>query len=87
MQLQGRRLEGKMKCSEFKKLIFEYMENELDLETRRNCEFHILTCEDCLKYLKEFIKSVEMLRQLEEINVPAELDKKIKTGGNVKTSV
>ena len=67
-----------MKCSEFNKLIFDYMENELDFKTKKDFESHVLTCENCLKDLSESAKSVELFRQLKEITVPAELDKKIK---------
>jgi len=67
-----------MRCSEFKKLIFDYMENELDFKIKRDFESHLVTCENCLKDLKESSKSVKLFRQLKEISVPAELDKKIK---------
>lgn len=68
-----------MKCSEFKKLIFDYMENELDFKTKNDFKLHVSTCKNCLQDLEEFSKSVELLRQLKEITLPVELDEKIKT--------
>ncbi|GBD99995.1 hypothetical protein BMS3Abin07_02042 [bacterium BMS3Abin07] len=66
-----------MNCPEFKKLIFEYMEKEMDNVTKKEFQLHLSTCKDCERDLMEIAKAVSLFRRLKKIAVPEALDSKI----------
>lgn len=55
-----------MKCSKAKKLISEYIDDELDAKKASSLRDHIEACPDCQKFLKDFQKITDQAKDLEE---------------------
>lgn len=64
-------------CLELFEKLSEYIDQELESETRRHVEAHVaecLTCSECLQTLKQ---TIALCRQTEEQSVPAAFSRKL----------
>ncbi len=55
----------------------EYLDGTADTEERPEIEAHLKTCEKCRNALVELRKTVEHVRQVEEVEPPAWMARKI----------
>lgn len=46
-----------MTCDEFKNRIVDLFDNEVDLQTKSECEKHIAECDACKAYYEEMIET------------------------------
>jgi len=53
-----------MKCSQVKKRLSAFMDNELDGTTSDTVEEHLATCYECLKYLQELTEVDDLVSSL-----------------------
>ena len=59
-----------MTCEEVRELLSSYIDGELDPNTRDALETHIKSCRECEAELAGLRHTVEMLKSLEEVEVP-----------------
>jgi anti-sigma factor RsiW len=52
---------GDITCREFVELVTEYLENQLDSETRGRFEQHVAVCPGCARYLEQIRASSRVL--------------------------
>jgi anti-sigma factor RsiW len=64
---------GDMTCRQFVELVTDYLENELDHDTRRRFETHVAGCPGCARYLDQIRETQRALGRvrLEPISTPA----------------
>ena len=66
-------------CSDTERLLFEFVEGDLDADTKRKLEIHISDCPPCLEYLETYERTIEVTHQhgLPPVEIPAELQAKL----------
>jgi hypothetical protein len=57
-----------MRCDEFRELLDEYIDNELDEIKKKQMDLHILSCEECRKEYEFTLEILELAR--EEVELP-----------------
>lgn len=67
-----------MRCSEARKLISDYVDNNLKTSQRASLEQHLHSCPGCQQLLKDFQGIVKSAKELEEFSPSDQLWKKIK---------
>jgi len=63
----------RLRCREVSELLAAYVDGELPPERHRAVEFHLSDCPDCWAYLGTYRQTVELGRDLREIEMPAEV--------------
>lgn len=53
-----------MKCTDFKNLIDDYCDNELNEELKAGCDKHLSSCPDCSSFLAEQNEMIESLKDM-----------------------
>ena len=66
-------------CSDTERLLFEFVEGELDPETKRKLEIHISDCPPCLEYLNTYQRTITLTHEhgLPPVEIPPELQQKL----------
>lgn len=67
-----------MRCSKARKLISDYVDDNLDPKKNSTLERHLEACPDCEMFLKDFQRIVESAKELEKISPSAQAWLKIK---------
>jgi len=65
-------------CKEIAALIFDYLNNELSLSTKREFEAHLRICPDCVNFLNTYKKTVKLSRTLRYETLPDEVRKNVR---------
>lgn len=67
-------------CWRTKKLLYEYVESELDQETQHKLEEHLSDCSSCLQYVKSYRQIIELTHEhcLPETPMPPALKQKLR---------
>jgi anti-sigma factor RsiW len=67
-------------CRRTKKLLYEYVEGELNEDTERKLEGHLGDCPACLQYVKSYRQIIELTHKhcLPEIPIPPALKQKLR---------
>lgn len=52
-----------MKCKEITDFIMAYLDNELEVETRRTFEYHLGKCPACVTFLDSYKRSISLGRE------------------------
>jgi anti-sigma factor RsiW len=66
-------------CSDTERLLFEFVQGELDPETQRKFEIHISDCPPCLEYIETYRRTIALTREhgLPPVEMPHELQDKL----------
>jgi hypothetical protein len=66
-------------CTQTKKLLYEFVENELSRDIHQKLENHLSDCPGCLEYVKSYRRTVELTHHhgLSETPMPPELRQKL----------
>jgi anti-sigma factor RsiW len=66
-------------CSDTERLLFEFVEGDLDPETKRKLEMHISDCPPCIKYIEGYERTIALTREhgLPPVEMPSELQDKL----------
>lgn len=64
-------------CNSIKKQLSAYIDNELTSDERLKIKGHLDTCQDCAEELDALKKSIEHLQNLDKVNPPPWLTKKV----------
>lgn len=67
-----------MKCSKARKMINDYMDDNLDPKKNATLERHLESCPDCQMFLKDFQRIVKSAQELEDVSPSAQTWLKIK---------
>lgn len=62
-----------MKCRDFDLLLCDYVDDQLDIESRRELDEHRIECSSCAEALADAELGLSLLRQAEPVEVPPEL--------------
>ena len=60
-----------MKCSKARKMISDYVDDNLDAEKKSTLESHLRDCPDCQEVLRDLQRIAESVKELEEFSPPA----------------
>ncbi len=63
-----------MDCEQARKLIMEFLYDELPSESAAELQEHLGGCKNCLKYKAEIQQTLESLDQVEDIRTPVDLE-------------
>jgi hypothetical protein len=58
------------KCTEYKEMIYEYIDNELDSNLLTEFEDHIKICLSCKVELDEYVQTLKLINSIEEEELP-----------------
>jgi hypothetical protein len=61
------------RCSEVLSLLADYLERRLPADVHARLEHHLGDCSTCVKYLKTYQSTVELLGSLRDTDLPPEL--------------
>ena len=66
-------------CSDTDRLLFEFVEGELDPETQKKFEMHVSDCPPCLRYIETYRRTINLTHThgLSEVEMPRELQDKL----------
>jgi anti-sigma factor RsiW len=66
-------------CTRTKKLLYEFVEGELDPQTHQKLEQHLSDCGGCLEYVNSYRRTIVLTHHhgLPEAPMPAELKQKL----------
>ena len=66
-------------CARTKKLLYEFVEGELNQPTQQKLEQHLSDCPGCLEYVKSYRRTIELTHHhcLPETPMPPELIQKL----------
>jgi anti-sigma factor RsiW len=69
-----------VECQRTKKLLYEYVEGELNQETQHKLETHLGDCPACLQYVKSYRQIIELTHKhcLPETQMPPALKQKLR---------
>jgi uncharacterized membrane protein YphA (DoxX/SURF4 family) len=63
----------RLRCRDVSDLLSAYVDGELPYQHRSAVEFHIADCPDCWAYLVTYRQTVELGRELSDLDMPAEM--------------
>ena len=63
----------KLSCYDVNTFLAGYLEGSIDEPTRREFETHIEKCQNCRKYFDQYRATVDMVKTVEPIAIPAEI--------------
>ena len=66
-------------CAEVVKLVTDYADGRLSAEERRRFEEHVSICPPCRAFLDQMRRTVELVGELREEDVPAEIEQQLLT--------
>jgi hypothetical protein len=66
-------------CRDVVELLFDYLEEGLDLDTRVALERHFQDCASCVAYLRTYERSRWLARNVARTHTPAELPEHLRT--------
>lgn len=71
---------GGMPCSDVHKLLFDYVQGNLDPEAARQLTEHLGDCPDCLQFVETYRKTIGACRLhcRKKLEIPAPLEAKLK---------
>ena len=71
---------GGMPCSDVQKLLFDYVQGNLDEESTRLLKEHLGDCPDCLDFVESYRKTIGACRMhcQKKVEIPAALEQKLK---------
>jgi mycothiol system anti-sigma-R factor len=64
-------------CAEIVKLLSEYIDGEMDEESRAHLEAHLADCPPCDEFLAEFKNSVKLVNQIRGEKIPVEMKQRL----------
>jgi len=66
-------------CSDTERLLFEFVEGDLDPETKQKLEIHISDCPPCIEYIESYERTIALTREhgLPPVEMPPELRDKL----------
>jgi len=66
-------------CSDTDRLLFEFVEGELDPETQTRLEHHVSDCPPCLEYIKTYRRTIHLTHTHchADLPMPSELEQKL----------
>lgn len=67
-------------CSDTDRLLFEFVEGELDPETQKKLELHVSDCPPCIRYIETYERTIKLTHThgLPDMPMPAELEVKLR---------
>jgi anti-sigma factor (TIGR02949 family) len=68
-----------LNCHEIVELLSDYIDGDMDVETRAHMEQHLEDCVPCHKFLDDLKQSIDMVRQLRCEELPAEVRQRLHT--------
>jgi anti-sigma factor RsiW len=73
-------MNGMLKCKECFDLLLDYLEGNLDDETRKRLDDHFAACPPCVNFLESYQSCAEMAQQLRDqlVEIPQELEGRLK---------
>lgn len=68
-------------CRECVELLTDYLEGNLDQNTKQRLDDHLSACAPCINFVKTFEKSTDITKLLREqrVDVPAEVQDRLKS--------
>jgi anti-sigma factor RsiW len=63
MRVEGEREVAGLLCSQVLAVLSQYLDGELDAETARRLEAHVMDCDLCRKFGREFLAVLSSLRE------------------------
>jgi anti-sigma factor RsiW len=76
LKLMKHLFSGSPSCQKVNSFIADYLDDELDPETRRKFVDHVADCNSCHAFLEEYKATVDFVRNSEAIEPPQELVEK-----------
>ena len=71
MKMMLRMLAGGYGCNDTARLLYAFVEGELDPQRRRKLEAHLADCPECLEFVRTYRETIAMTHQHD---VPAKLE-------------
>jgi predicted anti-sigma-YlaC factor YlaD len=73
-------MKGMLKCKECFDLLMDYLDYNLDAETRKKLDEHFAACPPCVNFLESYQSCAEMAQQLRDqlVEIPQELEGRLK---------
>ncbi len=71
---------GMLKCKECFDLLMDYLDENLDAETRQRLDEHFAACPPCVNFLESYQSCSDMAQQLRDqlVEIPQELESRLK---------
>ncbi len=71
---------GMLKCKECFDLLMDYLDENLDAETRERLDEHFAACPPCVNFLESYQSCSDMAQQLRDqlVEIPQELESRLK---------
>jgi predicted anti-sigma-YlaC factor YlaD len=60
-------------CRQVNQLVTDYLEGKLSLRETLKFQFHLGTCRQCRRYLRQMKRTIRTLGRLPPVEVPAEV--------------
>ncbi len=74
-----------MHCHQVLQLLVDYIDGELDENTRRELEEHMEDCEPCKKFINTYRTTIKLTKQVETSQMPNELKDRLHSFIRMKT--
>ena len=73
-------MHGMLKCKECFDLLMDYLDENLDAETRQRLDEHFAACPPCVNFLESYQSCSDMAQQLRDqlVEIPQELESRLK---------
>ena len=73
-------MNGMLKCKECFDLLMDYLDENLDAETRQRLDEHFAACPPCVNFLESYQSCSDMAQQLRDqlVEIPQELESRLK---------
>lgn len=62
-------------CKEVNDLLLDYLEGKLSSHVQKEMDYHIGLCQNCVRYIKTYKKTMELTGKLAVKKMPAKLEK------------
>ena len=73
------KLTGGYSCERVNSFLLDYVEGRLDPATAERFEKHIRLCPNCGRYLDQYRKTISMVKEIPQPEVPSELVERTRT--------